>query len=882
MALLSRHPYIEAWGAIYGSLPTMRDGRRVLFLLLLLASVSLSPTMGASFSQADSPTDEDADDNKIFDDLDAELQAQADDYLTDVIVLLNVPPEQVEEEIEELQAELGDFEVRDTYSVIPGFAAQLSKQQITQLVALDITVQAEPDIQVQAFLGTATTWFGVQKARTDFSVDGNADASATTYSKDDVVIAIIDTGIDPNHRDLNNGKIIGWRDFINGRTAPYDDNGHGTHVASIAAGEGEANPTYRGVAPGAALVGVKVLGSGGSGATSGVVSGVNWVVSNRVALGIEVMNLSLGSGGCSSGTNTLSLAVNNAVSNGIVAVVSAGNSGPQTCTIGSPAAAANAITVGSMADVGERGFYLRYSSSRGPTLDGRNKPDIGAPGVSITAAARGTTGSYTTKSGTSMASPFVAGVAALMLDANPSLTPGDIKDKLMATAVDWGPAGTDIDYGAGRLDSYEAVRNTFAPPASGSNIAVPKHTFISDSLPGTGSSDTWTINVVDATYPIAVTMIMSAWTSSSSPDFDLRLFSPSSSQIASSLGATRQETISVSISATGPYSLRVESFAGSGPYFVDISAGSNPPPPATPDFSLSASPAALTVPQGSAGSSTVSMTSLNGFASPVTLSLSGTPPGVTGAFVPNPVTPPSGGSGTATLTLNVGPSTAIGTYTLTVTGASGALTHTTAITLTVPDTTPPTAATLTATAVSPTQINLSWTAATDNVGVTGYAIYRNNALIATVAASASAYSDVTVTASSTYTYQVGARDGAGNEALSNVATATTPAPPPAALSVTVSAPSGTEEGETFRVTATISNLGSAAASSVQVTVTLPPGFSTSDPTTVVLASIAPGSSTTVTWEVRAGAPGSYTLTVSAVDASGSSASGSTSVTVSPD
>jgi serine protease AprX len=555
------------------------------FVLVIMLFGTLSFSINA-YSKESTPVEEqevktvksnkDSDKNKIVDALDEELKGKSDDYKRDVIALIKLDG-QAKGKVKVLEKVLGELNIKDVYSIIPGFSAKMSKKQIKALAALSDTIQIEPDLEVHAFLDKSTTWFGVQNARSDFNVDGNADGNPATYSKDDVVVAVIDTGICANHQDLDSSKVIGWKDYVNNQVAPYDDNGHGCHVASIAAGEGQANPAYTGVAPGAALVGVKVLNSAGSGFTSTVVSGVNWVVQNKALYGIEIMNLSLGSSGCSNGSDSLSVAINNAVSNGIVAVVAAGNSGPKTCTIGSPAAAQNAITVGAMADVGELGFSIASFSSRGPTSDNRIKPDVVAPGVSITAASRTSTTGYVTYSGTSMATPFVAGVAALMLDANSSLIPSDVKNKIMNTSIDWGPTGIDVDYGAGRLDGYDAVND--ASVASLGNVAVPVHTFISDSLGGTGSTDIWNINVLDTTYPISVAMIMTSWSSSSSPDFDMELYSPANTLIAISDGTTRQETIKVPVSATGIYTLEVYSYTGSGPYFVDISAGSGPPPP---------------------------------------------------------------------------------------------------------------------------------------------------------------------------------------------------------------------------------------------------------------------------------------------------------------
>ncbi|MGH9879720.1 MAG: S8 family serine peptidase, partial [Nitrososphaerales archaeon] len=237
-----------------------------------------------------SKSHKDSDKNKIVDALDEEIKNKSNEYKKDVIALLNLPSEQAGGKVKLLKKFLGDFEIGDVYSVISGFSAKMTKKQILALAALSDTIQIEPDLEVHAFLDKSTKWFGVQKARMDFGVDGNADGNPATYSKDDIVIAIIDTGIHATHQDLDSGKVLACKDFVNNQPTCYDDNGHGTHVASIAAGEGQANPAYVGVAPRAALVGVKVLNSAGSGSTSTVISGVNWVVQNKALDGIEVMN----------------------------------------------------------------------------------------------------------------------------------------------------------------------------------------------------------------------------------------------------------------------------------------------------------------------------------------------------------------------------------------------------------------------------------------------------------------------------------------------------------------------------------------------------------------------------------------------------------------
>ncbi len=507
----------------------------------------------------------DSDGDKIFENLNYLLKTEE---AIPVIVLMK---EAVSDALlDNLKAKVGDFYVKYRYSIIPGFAGILKREQILILAKEPSVSHIEYDSPVYAYLGTASSWFGVTKARSDFGVDGDRDGNVNSYSKNDIVITILDTGIDIAHYDLDGGKVIGWKDFINNRTTPYDDNGHGTHCASIAAGTGEGNANYKGVAPGAALVGVKVLNSAGSGSSSTIISGIDWVVQNKATYNIRILSISLGTSGSSNGQDALSLACNNAVDQGIGVVVAAGNSGPARYTTGSPAAAEKVITVGAMADCGEKGFYLADFSSRGPTADNRTKPDVCAPGVNIAAAKRMTKNKYVAYSGTSMATPFIAGVCGLMLDANINLTPTQVKNIISNTAQDWGPTGKDIDYGFGRNQAYEAIKS--AGGYTGTGPAVPPHIYVSEYLGASGRTDIWQVNVNSRSYPIAITLIMPNWSSGSNPDFDLYLYNPSGSRVAYSTGTTRQEKIGYTPSATGNYRIYVTSYTGSGNYFLDLSS----------------------------------------------------------------------------------------------------------------------------------------------------------------------------------------------------------------------------------------------------------------------------------------------------------------------
>lgn len=493
-----------------------------------------------------------------------------------------------------LAAAVGAFPAGRAFDFIAALATTLTPGQVRAAARQPFVTRVELNGRVQATNDEAGYWFGAHPAGAEFGVDGDRDGNPAAYSAADVVVAVVDTGIDAGHVDLDGGKVIGWHDVVGGRAAPYDDDGHGTHVSATIAGTGEGNAAYRGVAPGAALVGVKVLDGSGSGTWDQVLAGVEWVINHKAAYGIAVISLSLGGGTCSDGNDSISLAIDAAVDAGIVAVVAAGNSGPGACTVGSPAAARKAVTVGAAADAGEGGFHQAGFSSRGPTGDGRVKPDISGPGVGITSARAGSGNGYATYNGTSMATPYVSGVVALMLDADPSLvvssSASQVKDRLMATAIDWGAVGADSDYGAGMLDAYRAVGNGAATAP-----ARPPHQRLEGALTGTGASQWYDIAVTDTSVPIAAALIHKTGTGAS-PDFDLYLYRPgSSSWVTRAYTYARQETVSWQPDVTGTWRLQVKSYSGVGQYWLDTSAGTGAPPDQPPAVTVLSPAAGATV-----------------------------------------------------------------------------------------------------------------------------------------------------------------------------------------------------------------------------------------------------------------------------------------------
>ncbi|GAA1721969.1 S8 family serine peptidase [Isoptericola hypogeus] len=282
---------------------------------------------------------------------------------------------------------------------------------------------------------------GVEQTGAPRAWDHGYDGTGTT-------VAVLDTGYDAGHPDLA-GQVVAAEDFTG--QGIDDASGHGTHVASTVAGSGAADPSKVGMAPQADLMIGKVLGQGG-GQASWIIDGMEWAIDG----GADVVNMSLGSDVPTDCTDPMSMALQDlSEQTATLFVVAAGNAGARE-TVSSPGCAQGALTVGAVDADGVTAPF----SSRGSTLgEHRVKPDVAAPGVAIAGAAAGSPGGvhYTRKSGTSMASPHVAGAAALVRQAHPGWTAQQVKAALAASVKD-DAQGTVYDQGAGELSALAAIR----------------------------------------------------------------------------------------------------------------------------------------------------------------------------------------------------------------------------------------------------------------------------------------------------------------------------------------------------------------------------------------------------------------------------------------
>ncbi len=258
--------------------------------------------------------------------------------------------------------------------------------------------------------------------------------SETRYTGRGLGLAVMDTGAYP-HPDFRD-RIVGFYDAVRGKQTCYDDNGHGTHIAGIALGDGRSSDgKCVGMAPGAHLIPVKVLDWRGSGTVDQVLAGVEYLLSKQQELKVRVVNISMGAfdeEGMDENT-TLVRGVERLWDAGMVVLAAAGNNGPGPQTIATPGISRKLITVGCSDDDKEtqvHGSRMRNYSGRGPTKACICKPDLVAPGceiISCNRMVRAGDAPYTIKSGTSMSTPMVAGAVACLLEKYPYLTNAQVK-----------------------------------------------------------------------------------------------------------------------------------------------------------------------------------------------------------------------------------------------------------------------------------------------------------------------------------------------------------------------------------------------------------------------------------------------------------------------
>jgi len=273
------------------------------------------------------------------------------------------------------------------------------------------------------------------------------------YFGRNISTAVLDTGVSLV-KDLAHpqNRVIAFRDFINKKKEPYDDNGHGTHVSGIVAGSGaNSDGKYMGIAPKSNIVSVKILDSEGKGNSTNALLGISWVIENAEKYNIRIINLSIGTKDKGI-PDPLVKAVEKCWDSGIVVVIAAGNNGPQKGSVTSPGTSRKVITVGASDDKKTSSIWgdiLEDYSGRGPTREWITKPDIIAPGSKIISCLSPNCNIvvnnsdneiidkyYISISGTSMATPIVSGAIALLLERYPYLYPDDVKLMIKKCAVD--------------------------------------------------------------------------------------------------------------------------------------------------------------------------------------------------------------------------------------------------------------------------------------------------------------------------------------------------------------------------------------------------------------------------------------------------------------
>ena len=408
---------------------------------------------------------------QVSPELDQMLDNTPDTERVSVIILTEgAPSDQAREAIRNAEGN-----INHEYSLIDGVAVEIPKVAARNLANRSFVREVQPDFVMETNLDQSVSQINTEPVHQE-NVAGRS-----------VDVAVLDTGIDNDNRALQVEKEV---DYTGQGTD--DRNGHGTHVAGIIASQ---DSRFQGVSYNADLFDVKVLDANGTGSGSDVIEGIEWAVNNNA----EVISLSFGgqTDKCD-GTDAVSEAVNSAVAQGVTVVAAAGNEWPENRTISIPGCAEDAITVGSVNSNSE----ISRFSSRGPTADGRVKPDVVAPGEQITSTWND--GTFQEKSGTSMATPHVSGTAALLLSEDQDLSPSELKNLTEYAA-------TELRYnqntqGSGLLNAesaYSAINTTETRENTTEN-SMPAVEVVKPENGATGVNDTNDREGVDVNLTISV------------------------------------------------------------------------------------------------------------------------------------------------------------------------------------------------------------------------------------------------------------------------------------------------------------------------------------------------------------------------------------------
>ncbi|MBO0845443.1 MAG: S8 family serine peptidase [Nocardioides sp.] len=482
-----------------------------------------------------------------------------------------------------------------------------------------------------------------------------------------VVVASMDTGVDVTHPDLAGswrGGSNSWYD-PNGQhpTTPTDVNGHGTQTMGIMVG-GDAGGTSIGMAPAATWIAVKLYNDRGTTTSTAIHLGFQWLLdpdhNPDTADAPQVVNNSwdISAGGC---VPDFRQDLQNLRAVGILPVFAAGNYGPQSGTITSPANYPEAFAVAGV----DGSDVVDPASSRGPSpCAGATAPALAAPDTSIRTS--DLFQGWITDTGTSVGAPHVAGALALLLSALPGLagSADAQQNALTAGAVDLGPPGVDDDTGYGRLDVLAAYESAVSAPDFSVGVSPMSVRTVAGGT-ATFSVDVGSLGGFDGDVTLSASGLPAGADATFTPPV-----------ITSGVGTAQLDVTTSEAVAAGSYALTVTATSGGTTHSAPATLVVDPPP----DFGLAPSPASRSVVAGTGTSYGVSVGALNGFTETVDLSVEGLPASVgTATLSPANVV----GSGSSTLSVTTSPSAPPGSYPLTVTGTSGTLTHSAPVTLVV-------------------------------------------------------------------------------------------------------------------------------------------------------------------------------------------------------